>query len=88
MTRNRLLRRKVYERDKGICCDCSRFDPKWEADHDVELWEGGRDVLENLKTRCRHHHRVKTSAAAPARAKTDRLRARHELTQQRRKVGE
>lgn len=86
MIRNRLLRQKVYDRDKGICAICQRFDAKWEADHKTELWEGGKDTLANMQTLCRRHHQDKTSGAAPVRAKTDRLRERHELTLSRRKV--
>ena len=86
-TRNRLLRKLVFERDAGICIDCGKYDPKWEADHDVALWSGGRDTLANLVTRCRHHHLSKTVSEAPVRAKTDRLRERHDLTQRRRKIG-
>ncbi len=85
--RNRLLRHKVFERDHGICAQCDLYDPKWEADHVQELWEGGKDVLENMQTLCRRHHRDKTSNAAPVRAKTDRLRERHTLMQARRNVG-
>lgn len=50
------LRRQVYERDHGICCDCGAADPKWHADHDIPLWKAdGLDdewfeSLENVKT--------------------------------------
>ncbi len=86
MIRNRLLRRKVFERDHGICAQCGLYDPKWEADHILELWEGGKDVLENMQTLCRRHHKSKTSDATPVRAKTDRLRARAALTRKRREI--
>lgn len=79
MKRNGRLRAKVYERDKGVCASCGRYDPKWEADHIVELWEGGKDAIENAQTLCRQHHKTKTSGAAPVRAKADRLRERHQL---------
>lgn len=86
MIRNRLLRKKVFERDQGICVDCGRYDSKWEHDHDLALWNGGPDTLENSVTRCRQCHKRKTIGEAPVRAKTDRLRARHEATQMRRTI--
>lgn len=85
-TRNKLLRKKVSDRDQGICASCQRFDPHWEADHIVALWEGGNDALENLQTLCRHCHGAKTKTDAPIRAKSDRLRAKDELTKRRRRV--
>ncbi len=86
MIRNRLLRHKVEERDHGICAQCGLYDAKWEADHKTELWEGGEDVLENMQTLCRRCHKRKTSDATPVRAKTDRLRARSDLTRKRREI--
>ncbi len=86
MKRNRLLRMKVFQRDQGICAQCGLYDPKWEADHCVEFWEGGKDVLENMQTLCRRHHLDKTSDATFVRAKTDRLRAREDLTRKRREI--
>lgn len=84
--RNRLLRKKVFERDGGICIDCGRYDPKWEHDHDLAIWSGGPDTLENSVTRCRAHHLQKTIGEAPVRAKTDRLRERMELMRKRREI--
>ena len=86
IVRNKLLRKRVFERDGGICVDCGRFDPKWEHDHDLALWNGGPDTLENSVTRCRNCHLRKTVGETPVRAKTDRLRARHDLTQRRRQI--
>lgn len=86
MKRNSLLRKKVLERDQGICAVCKRFDPKWEADHIVAGWTGGKDELNNLQTLCRHHHLSKTISETPIRAKTDRLRERAELTRKRREI--
>ena len=87
MIRNKLLRKKVYDRDEGVCCDCGRYDPKWEHDHDIPLWQGGADTLENSKTRCRRCHKTKTVSEAPVRAKADRLAERHQLTEKRKKIG-
>jgi|SRR6185437_10245667 len=86
IVRNKALRAKVFERDEGICIDCGKYDPKWEHDHDVPLWSGGRDTLENSVTRCRHCHLRKTVGETPVRAKTDRLAARHAQTKKRKPV--
>ena len=84
--RNKLLRKRVFERDQGFCVVCGAYDSKWQHDHIQELWEGGRDTIENSQTLCRRHHIEKTVGAVPIRAKTDRLAARHDLTKRRRKV--
>jgi len=84
MIRNRLLRAKVFERDQGICAECGRFDPKWQHDHVLALWCGGKDTLENAQTLCRHCHLQKTTGETPVRAKSDRIRDRHALMQKRR----
>lgn len=78
--RNKGLRKQVFERDQGFCCDCGEYDAKWEHDHDQPLSMGGSDTLENSVTRCRRCHMRKTVGEAPVRAKCDRLRARHNLT--------
>lgn len=85
--RNKRLRQLVFERDAGICAVCRVYDAKWEADHIVDLQFGGRDTLDNAQTLCRRHHQAKTSAAAPVRAKADRLAERHQQTLRRRRVG-
>lgn len=84
--RNTLLRKRVLERDQGICKICGRYDPKWQHDHETPLWQGGADTLENSQTLCRRHHLDKTIGESPLRAKADRLQARHALTQQRRSI--
>ena len=84
--RNKLLRKRVFERDGGVCADCGRYDPKWEHDHELPLWNGGRDTLENSKTRCRTCHLKKTVGETPVRAKTDRLKVRHDLTRRRKQL--
>ena len=78
--RNKRLRQLVFERDAGICAVCRMYDAKWAADHILDLQFGGRDTLDNAQTLCRRHHQDKTSAAAPLRAKADRLRERHDET--------
>lgn len=86
MRRNALLRKRVLERDQGICRVCGRYDAKWQSDHVQPLWQGGKDELDNLQTLCRRHHLAKSVGETPIRAKSDRLRARHELTKRRRAV--
>ena len=83
IVRDRALRAKVFERDQGVCLDCQKYDPHWEMDHEVALWRGGRDDIDNCVTRCRRCHLRKTVGETPIRAKTDRLRERHDLTQKR-----
>jgi HNH endonuclease len=73
--RDRSLRAQVYARDKGVCVDCLPGTGPysyWEADHIVEIADGGPDTLENLATRCKPHHVMKTRWAAERR----RLRRR------------
>ena len=86
IVRNKLLRAKVKERDGGICCRCGRYDAKFEADHIVALWSGGRDTLDNMQTLCRACHMQKSVGETPVRAKTDRLAARHAQTKKRKPV--
>lgn len=80
------FRKSVFARDQGVCAKCGRFDAKFEADHIVALWEGGKDALDNLQTLCRHCHLQKTVGEAPLRAKADRLRVRHDATLRRRQI--
>ena len=83
IVRNKLLRKRVFERDQGVCAQCGVYDAKWQHDHILELWNGGKDTLENSQTLCRRHHLEKTVGQTPIRAKTDRLAARHEQTKRR-----
>ncbi len=80
------LRDKVEERDEGRCAVCGVYDAKWQADHVHEIWAGGPDDIDNLQTLCRRHHREKTDSQTPIRAKTDRLRDRHDLTRRRKQL--
>ena len=86
MKRNSLLRKRLWDRDQGICAKCGRYDAKAEIDHIVALWSGGKDALDNLQTLCRRCHLGKSVSETPIRAKTDRLRARAELTRKRREI--
>jgi len=87
VVRNKLLRKRVEDRDTGICTVCGIYDAKWEADHIHEIWAGGPDDIDNMQTLCRRHHVEKTAEQTPVRAKTDRLRERHDLTRRRKHVG-
>lgn len=87
IVRNSGLRRKVFERDQGICAECGRYSAKWEHDHIVPLHLGGADTLENARTLCRACHKRKSNGELTVKAKADRLAARHALTMQRRKLG-
>ena len=61
------------------CALCGIKPKRWEWDHKVEVWEGGRsDTLDNWqglgsREECRCHA-TKTGAAAKRRAKMNRLR--------------
>ena len=63
------------------CALCGIKPKRWEWDHKVEVWEGGRsDVLDNwqglgAREECRCHVE-KSGAAAKRRAKMNRLRGR------------
>lgn len=83
------LRGYVFERDKGICAACGtdttadlneprewirRRKAKWDADHIIEVYNGGKTELSNLQTLCRPCHKAKTKKLAQ-----DRARARKPL---------
>lgn len=86
IVRNRRLKAQVYERDQGFCSVCGTYSNNWIHEHVQPLSMGGADTLDNSETRCPRHASEKTSKEATARAKADRLAARHELTRSRRRV--
>lgn len=61
-------RRRILERDAGICQQCLRdhglVHAGSEVDHIVPKAEGGTDDDDNLQTICRDAHRMKTQAEA------------------------
>ncbi len=67
-------RRKVYERDQGVCARCGtqcrhhehgKSDlPRWEMDHRMPLSEGGSNTMDNLRTLCTDCHKGETKALA------------------------
>lgn len=66
-------RRCVWERDRGRCAVCRRYDAEWQADHVVPVCEGGGECgLDGLRTLCRGCHKVVTAALAKRRAKRRR----------------
>lgn len=56
------VRGAVWERDRGRCAECGRVGMEWEADHILEVVNGGGACgLENLQTLCSDPcHRQKT----------------------------
>ena len=81
-------RKKVFERDKGICAKCQKDvfagtgrTPRsrgtgdlWQADHIVAVVEGGGECsLGNLRTLCTTCHKVETASLAARRAESRRL---------------
>lgn len=85
MTRRRLSRLervKIFDAHQGICLHCklkihAERGEKWEAMHIVSLWAGGKDEHENMGPGHVKCHREQTTAEAPVKAKSDRVRARH-----------
>lgn len=58
--RNRILRRKVFERDNYTCKKCSLQDREMrqiEGHHVVPLWKGGKNDIDNMITLCSDCHR-------------------------------
>lgn len=86
IVRDSALRRKVWDRDQGVCRKCHRFDPKWTHDHIVQLAAGGEDTLENSQTLCRKCVKPKDAGDTTARAKADRLAASHQTFLKRRQI--
>ena len=90
LPRRSSLRAKVFARDRGVCCDCGRDTEavrvKWESEHELALDEGGRDELENLRTRCRPCHKEKTAEQAARKAKQRKLIGRKFLETRKRRL--
>jgi len=84
--RNPRLRKIIREKSEGFCAECGQYDAKGECDHILPLFLGGQDRLENLRWLCRRCHLEKSIGETPVRAKSDRLRLRHELTKRRRAI--
>lgn len=51
-----------------LCEDCQDLGLTTQgctADHIIPRKQGGRDVIENLRTRCKHHNAIKTALDNP-----------------------
>lgn len=58
------IKRKVYERQKGVCPKCE-VDKNYEieemeADHITPWHEGGKTIAENCQLLCKYHNRIKS----------------------------
>lgn len=59
-------------RSNPLCVDCEkegRTTAVEEWDHQVPLWQGGRDHETNLVGRCKEHHALKSAREAAQRAR-------------------
>lgn len=55
------IREELYKRDKGKCADCGKTTPDWDADHILEVSNGGGGCeLDNFQTLCKECHKKKT----------------------------
>lgn len=90
-------RKALFARDGGVCRHCGKHygNHEWEAEHAFPLHAVRGEYpailrfwsLENLETRCRACHRIKSASEAKARAKIVRIRKRLDGTRRpRRKV--
>ena len=61
-------------KQEGRCALCGCKPRKFEADHILELWEGGTNAPDNWQALCSDCHKGKSGAAAKRRAKMNRLR--------------
>jgi 5-methylcytosine-specific restriction enzyme A len=69
-------RRKIIEKQDGICKRAGCEEPATDVDHIVPLWCGGSNRDDNLEGLCAPHHRQKTSAEAKVRGKVKRIEKR------------
>lgn len=57
-----VIRKAVWERDRGKCAVCGKFDRDWQAGHILSVCEGGGACgLDNFQTLCLPCHQVKTA---------------------------
>jgi len=71
---------RVWERCKGVCAlSGKKLMPgdAYDFDHIRPLILGGEHREANLQVVCREAHRAKTKADVSAKAKADRVRAKH-----------
>lgn len=76
----RLARVRIWDAHQGTCCICYAKIPhgaKWICEHIKPLWLGGDDDERNMGPAHEQCARDKTSAEAPIKAKSDRVRANY-----------
>lgn len=74
------VRLRVFERFGGVCQLTGRriqVGDEWDLDHRTPLHLGGRHSEDNLWPVLRSAHREKSKAEVSAKAKADRVRAKH-----------
>lgn len=79
-TLTKATRVRIFDAARGLCGLCGlpiKVGEPWQADHKKQLWAGGEDDEANLQPAHVACHAVKSSADAPLKAKTDRVRANH-----------
>ena len=75
------VRRQVIERQGERCAACGEpLGHDCEIDHDIALWCGGSNDIDNLQALDPGCHRNKTAIEATVRAKVYRMKAKHEGT--------
>jgi len=79
---SRLARVRIFDNAQGTCCLCytkinAALGDKWIVEHIKPLWLGGADDERNMGPAHEGCARKKTSAEAPVKAKSDRVRAKH-----------
>lgn len=58
----KVIRQKVFDRDKGACRACGLISDTWQADHILPVHKGGGACgLDNFQTLCIDCHKEKTA---------------------------
>jgi hypothetical protein len=71
------LRKRTFDRDKGICAWCGAKGGEWEADHIIPIVEGGHPThRDNIRTLCKGCHKRATKDLA--RRRTGRFTGHHD----------
>lgn len=56
-----VIRRELFELEKGICRECGKYDNKWQADHILPVCKGGGgSCISNYQTLCLKCHKKKS----------------------------
>jgi hypothetical protein len=68
-----VVKKQVAAGQKWTCWKCrDMLSSSFEVDHNVPLWKGGADAIENLRALCANCHSQKTQAEALDRANEKR----------------